>query len=75
MSSMKRVTMEYPDNFDEWSTTIKPGKLLGPCGHAIGVGSNLTIAEWKLSVEIHNKEEHAKAVTMRSPSTYIIDPK
>jgi hypothetical protein len=66
MSSMKRVTMEYPDNFDEWSTTIRPGELIGPCEHVLNAGSNLTIAEWRLSVEIHNKDQHAKAVTMRT---------
>lgn len=62
---MKKVILEYPDNFDEWNFVphIPGSALAGPCHHTINVGEkSLSIAEWRVLVDEHNRTEHAKEV-------------
>lgn len=58
----KRITLEYPDNFDRWQ--VAEGVLFGPCGCTLdSEGEPRLIAEWQNEVDKHNQTNHAKDVT------------
>ncbi len=64
IGKMIRVTLEYPDNFEEWQPvhSAESSGLLGPCGCRLLEVGGKPLSEWRADVLEHNRDKHATEV-------------